>query len=304
MWAYLKSVYISDPISCRDPIPSLDACSMIYYVKNNAFLHSLSLKSINLLFIDSITSNLDIMLQAVQNFFTITTKMMDILSRPNKATKHSLLWDSQIHNANGNQLPITTTGDISSSLTNVFVSLGLMSNLVSIGQLVNNDCRVQFSQSGCLVQDQHSGEIIAKGPNLEFFSYSFLAISKSLFTFTSWTSQLMLKSGFLGNKHTLSLNVVHFDCISCKLGKSKILSFLTHHLNVTQHFDIIHSDVCGWHQLYLIPITNILLLSLIIVVVSLRFILCTQKMKCFPLSSSFMLMFKNLILFQNKKISL
>ena len=72
----------------------------------------------------------------------------------------------KIHTADGNQLPITATGDISSSLTNVFISPGLTSNLISVGQLVENDCQVQFSQSGCLVQDQQSGKIIAKGPKV------------------------------------------------------------------------------------------------------------------------------------------
>ena len=55
----------------------------------------------------------------------------------------------------------------------------------------------------------------------------------------------LLKSNFLGNKHIPSLNSVHFDCIPCKLGKSKILPFPTHQSNVTQLFDIIHSDVWG-----------------------------------------------------------
>ncbi|RDX73258.1 hypothetical protein CR513_47160, partial [Mucuna pruriens] len=50
----------------------------------------------------------------------------------------------------------------------------------------------------------------------------------------------MLKSGFLGNEHTSSLNAIYFYCISCKLGKGKILSFPTHHPNVIQPFDIIH----------------------------------------------------------------
>ncbi|RDX82534.1 hypothetical protein CR513_36659, partial [Mucuna pruriens] len=42
----------------------------------------------------------------------------------------------KIHIVDGNQLPITTTSDISSSLTNIFISPGLMSNLVFVGQLV------------------------------------------------------------------------------------------------------------------------------------------------------------------------
>ena len=66
----------------------------------------------------------------------------------------------QIHTTNGNNLPIKAIGDISSSLTNVYVSPDLISNLISIGQLVDNDCRVKFSKSGCLVQDQHLRKMI------------------------------------------------------------------------------------------------------------------------------------------------
>jgi len=65
-----------------------------------------------------------------------------------------------------NHLSITNIGDISSSLTDVFVSLGLTTNLISIGQLVDNNCHVEFSHSGCLVQDQRSGKMIAKGPKV------------------------------------------------------------------------------------------------------------------------------------------
>ena len=57
----------------------------------------------------------------------------------------------QIHTVDGNRLPITTISDISSSLTNCFVSPGLTCNLIFVGQLVDNDCKVAFSKSGCLV---------------------------------------------------------------------------------------------------------------------------------------------------------
>jgi len=71
-----------------------------------------------------------------------------------------------IHTANGNHLPITNIGDISSSLTDVFAAPGLITNLISIGQLVDNNCCVEFSHSGCLVQDQRSRKMIAKGPKV------------------------------------------------------------------------------------------------------------------------------------------
>ncbi|RDX73261.1 hypothetical protein CR513_47159, partial [Mucuna pruriens] len=149
----------------------------------------------------------------------------------------------KIHTADRNQLSITTIGDNFSSLTNVFVSPSLMSNLVSVGQL-----------------DQHSRKIIVKEPKVEhLFPIHFLLSSSLSLPLVSCNYVIvdyqhvgypnsnilhdMLKYGFLGNKHTSSLNVVHFDCISCKLEKSKILLFPTHNLNVTQPFDIIHSNV-------------------------------------------------------------
>ncbi|RDX63916.1 hypothetical protein CR513_57591, partial [Mucuna pruriens] len=109
------------------------------------------------------------------------------------------------------------------------------------------------------MHDQYSKKIIAKGPKLgRLFPIHFLLSPSLSLPLVSCISAIvdyqrlghpnsnvlhdMLKYDFLGNKHTPSLNVVHFDCISCKLGKSKILSFLTHHPNVTQPFDIIHSD--------------------------------------------------------------
>lgn len=155
----------------------------------------------------------------------------------------------KIHTADGNQLPITVIGDISSSLTNVFISPGLTSNLISVDQLVENDCQVQFSQSGCLVQDQQSGKIIAKGPKvgrlfpIQFslppsLSLPLVSCNSAIVDYQVWHKRLghpnanvlhdLLKSNFLGNKHIPSLNSVHFDCITCKLGKSKILPFPAH----------------------------------------------------------------------------
>ncbi|CAL2235970.1 unnamed protein product [Prunus armeniaca] len=72
----------------------------------------------------------------------------------------------KIHTACGNHLPITATGDVSPSLTDVFVSPGLTTNLVFVGQLVDNNCKVEFSKSGCVVQDQQSRRMIAKGPKV------------------------------------------------------------------------------------------------------------------------------------------
>ena len=49
----------------------------------------------------------------------------------------------------------------------------------------------------------------------------------------------LLKSGSLGNKKKF----VPFDCITCKLGKSKVLPFPNNASRATHCFDIIHSDV-------------------------------------------------------------
>jgi hypothetical protein len=172
----------------------------------------------------------------------------------------------QIHTADGNKLPITAIGDISSSLTNIYVSPDLTNNLISVGQLVDNDCRVEFSKSGCLVQDQKSGKMIAKGPKVGrlFPLYSplspcyflpFISCNSAIVDFQTWHKRLghpnsnvlydLMKSTVLGNKNSPSLSVIQFDCNSCKLGKSKILPFPVHQANVNQPFDMIHSDLWG-----------------------------------------------------------
>ncbi|RVW37440.1 hypothetical protein CK203_081633 [Vitis vinifera] len=72
----------------------------------------------------------------------------------------------KINTADGSSLPISVVDDLSSSLTDVFVSLNLSTNLISIGQLVDNNCNVNFSCFGCVVQDQVSEKMIAKGPKV------------------------------------------------------------------------------------------------------------------------------------------
>ena len=64
----------------------------------------------------------------------------------------------KIITADGSSLSISVVGDLSSSLTDVFVSHDLSTNLLSVGQLVDNNCNVNFSRSGCVVQDQVSGK--------------------------------------------------------------------------------------------------------------------------------------------------
>ena len=61
----------------------------------------------------------------------------------------------KINTADGSSLPISVVGDISSSLTDVFVSPDLSKNLIYVGQLVDqlvdNNCNVHFSRSSSCI---------------------------------------------------------------------------------------------------------------------------------------------------------
>jgi len=154
----------------------------------------------------------------------------------------------KIHTTDGSHLPITTTGDVSPSLIDVFVSPGLTANLVSVGQLFENDCKLEFSKFGCVVQDQQSRRMIVRGPKmghlfpLQFplspFSLPSVTCNSAHVDYRAWYKHLghpnsnalhdLLRSGFLGNKDSPSLSAVQFDCNSCRLGKSKTLPFPIH----------------------------------------------------------------------------
>ena len=54
----------------------------------------------------------------------------------------------------------------------------------------------------------------------------------------------LVNSGFLGNKDQFSSHLF-VDCSTCKLGKSKSLSFPSHGSRTESCFDLIHSDVWG-----------------------------------------------------------
>ena len=174
----------------------------------------------------------------------------------------------KINIADGSSLPISAVGDLSSSLTNVFVSPDLSTNLLSVGQLVDNNCNVHFSRSGCVVQDQVSRQMIAKGPKVgrlfplhvspSTFIPSFPLRSFACNVVSSgnkmWHRCLghpnsdilrtLFYSGLLGNKACSSIDL-SFDCTSCKLGKSKVLHFPYHASRASQCFELIHSDVWG-----------------------------------------------------------
>ena len=176
--------------------------------------------------------------------------------------------DLKINTVDDSSLPISVVGDLFSSLTDVFVSPDLSTNLISVGQLVDNNCNVHFSRFGCVVQDQVSGQMIVKGPKVgrlfplhvspSTFIPSFPLLSFACNVVSSgnkiWHRRLghpnsdvlrtLFNSGLLGNKACSSI-YLSFDCTSCKLGKSKVLPFPHHASRASQCFNLIHSDVWG-----------------------------------------------------------
>ena len=174
----------------------------------------------------------------------------------------------KINTADGSSLPISVVGDLSFSLTDVFVSPDLSTNLIFVGQLVDNNCNVHFSSSGCVVQDQVSGQMIVKGPKMgrlfplhvspSTFIPSFPLLSFSCNVVGSgnkmWHRRVghqnsdvlrtLFNYGLLGNKACASIDL-SFDCTSCKHGKSKVLPFPYHASHASQCFELIHSDVWG-----------------------------------------------------------
>ena len=145
-----------------------------------------------------------------------------------------------IHTVDDNPLPITATSDVSPSLTSVFVSHGLTTNLISIGQLVDSDCIVEFSKFDCVVQDQQSGKMIARGPIVGHlfplqiplspsFTLSSITCNSTHVDYRVWHKRLghpnsnvlhdLLKLSLLGNKDSPSLSDVQFD------GKIKLYHF-------------------------------------------------------------------------------
>lgn len=172
--------------------------------------------------------------------------------RPYTGTQH-------IQVADGNNIPITTVGDISSSFRHVLVSPKLSTNLLSVGQMVDNNYDVHFHRDGCIVQDQVSGKVIAKGPKvgrlfpLQFTVPPTLSLASSVVENKGgiWHRRLghpnnvvlthLLQSGVLGSTDKSLL----VDCSSCKLGKSKTLPFPILGSRANKCFDIIHSDVWG-----------------------------------------------------------
>ena len=128
--------------------------------------------------------------------------------------------------------------------------------------MVDNNYDVRFSRDGCIMQDQVSGKILVKGPKvgrlfpLHFSISNFVALACTIVNKQSevWHKRLghpnsvvlshLVNFGFLGNKDQFSSHL-SIDCSTCKLGKSKSLSFPSHGSRAESCFDLIHSDVWG-----------------------------------------------------------
>jgi hypothetical protein len=165
--------------------------------------------------------------------------------------------NQHIQVANGDNLPISSIGDLGLNFKDIFVSPKLSANLLSVGQMVENNCEIRFNHNGCCVQDQVSGKVIAKGPKvgrlfpLQFSSINSCAYSTFINNHQFWHKKLghpnsivlthLMRHGYLGNKNSCSTEFL--DCSSCKLGKSKSLSFPSHGSRASKCFDIIHTDV-------------------------------------------------------------
>jgi hypothetical protein len=128
--------------------------------------------------------------------------------------------NQHIQVANGDNLPISSIGDLDLNFKDIFVSPKLSANLLSVGQMVENNCEIRFNHNGCCVQDQVSGKVIAKGPKvgrlfpLQFSSINSCAYSTFINNHQFWHKKLghpnsivlthLMRHGYLGNKNSCS----------------------------------------------------------------------------------------------------
>jgi len=171
----------------------------------------------------------------------------------------------KISTADGTNLSIAGIGDVSlkdNTLSEVMFVPKLASNLISVGQLVENNCHVHFTPHGCVVQDQETGKIVGKAhksgrlfcvkgeQNLSDSVGSVLSASLKEDPWILWHRKLghlnsnslsvMFDKGLLSNKK-ISPSV----CVTCLLGKSKILPFPVSNNKTKRPFELVHSDVWG-----------------------------------------------------------
>ncbi|RDX80644.1 hypothetical protein CR513_38779, partial [Mucuna pruriens] len=222
----VKDAQASSPISCIETMyHHWMHVSMIYCMKNNAFLSSPSLKSVTPQFLfygrgchkEQKSSNVPMAYVQFGHYASIYSKKIC-----NYCKKDGHIINEFLTRSTRRTTTIFTT-TVNSSMPSSFP------NPTPIQQNAPTNVSILTPKMHPLLwdsQDQHSRKMIVKRP-------------KHLGHPNSNVLHDMLKSGFLGNKHTPSLNTVHFDCISSNHDKSKILPFPTHHLHVTKPFDII-----------------------------------------------------------------
>ena len=233
----------------------------------------------------------------------------------------------KINIANGNSLPISVVGDLSSSLTDVFVSPDLSTNLISVGQLVYNNCNVNFSHSGCVVQDQVSEKMIAKGPKVGrifplHVSPSTIIPSFPLLSFACnvvgsghkmWHRRLchpncdvlhtLFNFGLLGNKKCFLLIILSI-VRHANLEKVKFYLFFIPHL-VPHNVLILYIVMFGGlHLLFLMHITTTLLLSLMTLVALLGFNSSELRLKFFQSLSAFLYLLRLNSLLESRSCAL
>ncbi|KAJ6978380.1 hypothetical protein NC653_026695 [Populus alba x Populus x berolinensis] len=125
----------------------------------------------------------------------------------------------------------------------------------------NGLCNMRKYMGNQHIQDQVLGKVIVKGPKMgRLFPIQFSIPSINSCAYSTlihnpyfWHKKLghpnsnvlthLMKHGNFGNKNSFSTEFL--DCSSCKLGKSKALSFPSHGSRASECFEIIHTDVWG-----------------------------------------------------------
>ena len=126
-----------------------------------------------------------------------------------------------------------------STPTRTYLVPNLSLNLLSVSQLVECGFILTFSQKGCHMQDQKKGQLIGTERKVDcLFELNYLDVSNLCFvqplvvvvSSSIWHSRLghtslshvqaLASSGYLGD-----IKFKSFDCMSCQLGKQKVLPF-------------------------------------------------------------------------------
>ena len=115
------------------------------------------------------------------------------------------------------------------------------------------------------MQYQVSGKILAKGSKVRqlfFLHFSIPLVISMACTILNYKSEIwhkhlghpnpvflthLINSNLLGNKDQFSSHI-SLECATCKLDKSKSLSFPSHSTHAEKCFDLVHGDVWGISQ--------------------------------------------------------